>query len=76
MYKQKREGDTCLLPCVSVWASSVEKFDETCIYISCGRVLVLVCKDCCSLVDNSRLIDNGRKLGDNVKDKYLLTSER
>ena len=40
----------------------VEGFNRTCIYISWARVLIFICRSCCSLVDNSRLIDNNREI--------------
>ena len=54
-----------------VYDCRVEGFDVTCICISLARVSVLACRSCCSLVDNSWLIDNSRELRDNVRDKHL-----
>ena len=39
-------------------------------------VLVLVCRGCCSLVDNSQLVDNSLVLIDNFRYKHLLIDER
>ena len=39
-------------------------------------MLVLVCRGCYSLVDNSRLVDNSWELIDNVRDKYLFIDKR
>lgn len=51
-------------------------FGGTCIYVSWTWLLVLVCKGCCSLVDNSWVVDNGQELIDNVRHKHLLIDRR
>ena len=61
---------------LSMWASRVDGFDGTYIYISWAMVLVLVCRGCCSLVDNSQLVDNSLVLIDNFRYKHLLIDER